>query len=209
LGTHKVSQHERTPPHGSFCSEQEPAARQRPVVPSQEWLQQSLSVWQRSPSPRQKFMKAHLPVPPDVSQKPEQQLVLPLHASPSVVQPVPRVVQTCVADGQLSSQQSALTVQAAPACLQLPVAEHWPATQLSEQQSAACVHEAPGTLHSLVTMQREAPPGSCSHSDEQQAGDADGVQVSPTRRQALAAMSHLPATQLSVQQSLLTAQVWW
>jgi len=29
LGTHKVSQHERTPPHGSFCSEQEPAARRR------------------------------------------------------------------------------------------------------------------------------------------------------------------------------------
>jgi hypothetical protein len=83
-------------------------------------------------------MNPHLlPPPPDVSQKPEQQLVLPLHDSPSVVQPVPRVVQTCVADGQLSSQQSALTVHAAFACAQLPVAAHVPATQLSEQQSAA------------------------------------------------------------------------
>jgi len=209
LGTHKVSQHERTPPHGSFCSEQEPGARQRPVVPSHEWSQQSLSDWQRSPSARQKFMNAHLPAPPDISQKPEQQLVLPLHDSPSVVQPVPRVVQTCVADGQLSSQQSALALHAAPACAQLPVAAQVPPTQLSEQQSAACVHEAPGALHSLVAMQRKTPPGSFSHSVEQQAGDADGVQVSPTRRQALAAMSHLPATQLSVQQSLLTLQVWW
>jgi hypothetical protein len=69
------------------------------------------------------------------------------------------------------------------------------------------VHDAPGTLHSLVAMQRKTPPGSFSHKVEQQAGDDDGVQVLPTRRQALAATSHLPPTQLSVQQSLLTLQV--
>ena len=209
MGTHKVSQHERKPPHGSFCSEHEPAARQRPLVPSHEWLQQSASDWQRSPSARQKFMNAHLPLPEPLgtSQKPEQQLLLPVHASPSVVQPVPRVVHVPVA--QLSSQQSALTLQLAPACAQLPVDEQKPATQLSVQQSAACKQATPGALHSLVAMQRKTPPGSFSHSVEQQAGDDDGVQVSPVRRHALGAMSHLPATQLSVQQSLLTLQVWW
>ena len=135
MGTHKVSQHERTPPQGSFCSEHEPAARQRPSAGSHEWLQQSLSVWQRSPSARQKFMNEHLPVPEPlgISQKPEQQLLLPVHESPSVVQPVPRVVH--FPDAQLSSQQSALTLQAAPACAQLPVDEQKPATQLSVQQS--------------------------------------------------------------------------
>lgn len=209
MGTHKVSQHERTPPHGSFCSEHEPAARQRPVVPSHEWLQQSLSDWQRSPSARQKFMNAQRPVPEPfgISQKPEQQLLLLVQVSPSVVQPVPRVVQTCVPDGQLSSQQSALAVQPAPDFAQLPVDEQTPPTQLSEQQSAAWVQDLPGALHSLVAMQRLTPAGSFSHRPEQQAGDDDGVHRSPGNRHELGASSHLPATQLSVQQSVLTLQV--
>ena len=58
-------------------------------------------------------------------------------------------------------------------------------------------------------MQRMMPPGSFSHRPEQQPGDDDGEQVSPGRRHALGGSSHLPATQLSVQQSVLTLQVWW
>ena len=209
MGTHRVSQHERTPPHGSFCSAQEPAARQRPVDGSHEWLQQSVSLWHRSPSARQKFMNAHLPVddPVGISQKAEQQLLSLVHASPSVVQPVPRV--THLPDTQLSSQQSALTLHVPPACVQLPVAEQTPPTHASEQQSAACAQAAPGALHSLTSMQRSTPPGSCSHSPVQQLGEVDGEQVSPTSRHEVAASSHLPATQLSVQQSVLTLQVWW
>jgi hypothetical protein len=154
-------------------------------------------------------MNAQRPVPPPAgsSQKPEQQLLALVHASPSVVQPVPRVVQTCVAVGQSSSQQSALAVQLPPACAQLPVAEQTPPMQASEQQSAACAQAAPGALHSLTAMQRVVPPGSRSHSPVQQPGDDAGEQLSPTSRHALAASSHLPATQLSVQQSLFCAQV--
>jgi hypothetical protein len=157
-------------------------------------------------------MNAHLPLawPLGISQKPEQQLLLLPQVSPSVVQPVPRVVHLVLpgVPVQLSSQQSTLAVHAALACPQLPAAQT-PPTQSSEQQSAACVQLAPGTLHSLGSMQRKTPPGSCSHSPEQQAGELDGVHVSPTRRQELAASSHLPMTQLSVQQSVLTLQVWW
>ncbi|MDB4967383.1 MAG: hypothetical protein JWN44_3072 [Myxococcales bacterium] len=58
-------------------------------------------------------------------------------------------------------------------------------------------------------MQRKTPAGSFSHNEEQQAGELDGVQTVPTRRQALAACSHLPPTQLAVQQSVLALQVWW
>ena len=58
-------------------------------------------------------------------------------------------------------------------------------------------------------MQRLTPAGSFSQRPEQQVGELDGEQVSPTSRQELAAGSHLPATQLSVQQSVLTLQVWW
>jgi hypothetical protein len=36
-----------------------------------------------------------------------------------------------------------------------------------------------------------------------------GAHVSPTRRHELGGISHLPATQLSVQQSVLVLQVWW
>ena len=56
-------------------------------------------------------------------------------------------------------------------------------------------------------MQRVAPPGSRSHSPVQQPGDDAGEQLSPTRRHALAASSHLPATQLSVQQSVFWLHV--
>jgi hypothetical protein len=84
-------------------------------------------------------MNEQRPVPPPAgsSQKPEQQLLLLVQASPSVEQPVPRVVQTCVAVGQLSSQQSALVVHAPLAWAQLPVDAQTPPEQLSEQQSAA------------------------------------------------------------------------
>src|SRR5437763_7333046 len=58
-------------------------------------------------------------------------------------------------------------------------------------------------------MQRKTPPGSFWHSPEQQAGEVLGVHRSPMRRQELAASSHLPPTQLSLQQSVLTLQVWW
>jgi hypothetical protein len=54
---------------------------------------------------------------------------LVVQASPSVVQPVPRVVQCGVAPVQLSSQQSAFVVHEPLACVQLPVAAHTPATQ--------------------------------------------------------------------------------
>jgi hypothetical protein len=156
-------------------------------------------------------MNAQRPMPPPAgtSQKPEQQLLLPVQASPSVVQPVPRVVHVCVADGQLSSQQSALVVHEPLACVQLPVEAQTPPAQLSEQQSAAWLQAAPGALHSLVSMQRRVPPGSFSHRPEQQPGDDDGEQTSPGRRHELAASSHLPATQLSVQQSVFWLQVWW
>ena len=206
-----MSQQERTPPHGSFCSAHEPAARQRPWVGSHEWLQQSLSLWQRSPSARQKFMNEQRPVPPPAgsSQKPEQQLLLVVQASPSVVQPVPRVVHRGVAPVQLSSQQSAFVVQLPFACVQLPADAHSPPTQLSEQQSAAWAQALPGALHSLTAMQRETPPGSFSHRPVQQPGELAAEQRSPVKRQALAGSSHLPATQLSVQQSVLVAQVWW
>jgi hypothetical protein len=154
-------------------------------------------------------MKAQRPVPLPVgiSQKPEQQLLLLVHDSPSVVQPEPSVVQCCVPAGQLSSQQSALVVHVALACAQLPVDAQTPPTQASEQQSAAWAQVAPGALHSLVAMQRKTPAGSVSHRPEQQAGDDDGVHVSPTRRHELGASSHLPPTQLSVQQSVLTPQL--
>ncbi|MDB4967382.1 MAG: hypothetical protein JWN44_3071 [Myxococcales bacterium] len=118
MATHKVSQQERTPPQGSFCTEQLPAERQRPTVGSHEWLQQSLSAWQRSPSERQKFMKAQRPFacPVGISQKPEQQLLLVPHDSPSVVQPLPRVVQRPGGPPtQLSSQQAELALQLVPA----------------------------------------------------------------------------------------------
>jgi len=129
FGTHNVSQHERTPPHGSFCTAQLPPTRQRPVVPSHEWLQQSVSLWQRSPSARQKFMNEHLPVdcPYAISQKPEQQLLLLVHDSPSVVQPVPRVTHLPLT--QLSLQQSALTEQLPLACTQLPLVAQEPPLQ--------------------------------------------------------------------------------
>jgi hypothetical protein len=58
-------------------------------------------------------------------------------------------------------------------------------------------------------MQRETPPGSVMHKPEQQPGEVDGEHRSPTRRHELGGSSHLPATQLSVQQSVLTLQVWW
>ena len=158
-------------------------------------------------------MNAHLPLawPLGISQKPEQQLLLVPQVSPSVVQPVPRVVHLVLpgAPAQLSSQQSLLTLHDALACAQLPADEQTPPTQSSEQQSAACVQLWPGTLHSLVCMQRNTPAGSCSHSPEQQAGEVAGVHKSPTRRHELAASSHLPMTQLSVQQSVLRLQVWW
>jgi hypothetical protein len=64
-------------------------------------------------------------------------------------------------------------------------------------------------LHSLVSMQRRTPPGSRSHRPEQQPGEVDDEQRSPGNRHALGGSSHLPATQLSVQQSVLTLQVWW
>jgi hypothetical protein len=101
-------------------------------------------------------MNEQRPVPPPAgsSQKPEQQLLSLVQASPSVVQPVPRVVHTCVAVGQLSSQQSLLAVQAPVACTQLPEDWQTPPTQSSEQQSAAWAQLAPGALHSLVSMQR-------------------------------------------------------
>jgi hypothetical protein len=126
-----------------------------------------------------------------------------------VVQPVPRVVQCPGAPAQLSSQQSALVVQVALACAQLPVGAQVPPTQLSEQQSAAWVQLLPGALHSLTAMQRATPPGSFSHRPLQQPGEVDAEQRSPTSRQALAGSSHLPATQLSVQQSVLVPQLWW
>ena len=156
-------------------------------------------------------MNAQRPVPPPAgsSQKLEQQLLSLVQASPSVVQPVPRVVQCDVAAAQLSSQQSAFVAQPALACAQEPVAAQAPLTQLSEQQSAAWAHDAPGALHSLTAMQRATPPGSFSHSPEQQPGEVAAEHRSPTRRQALAGSSHLPATQLSVQQSVFWLQVWW
>lgn len=212
MGTHNVSQQERTPPHGAFCTAQLPAVRQRPTVGSHEWLQQSVSPWQRSPSARQKFMNAQRPVawPLGISQKPEQQLLLLPHDSPSVVQPEPRVVQMPGGPPtQLSSQQAELPLQALPDWAQLPDAEQTPATHDSEQQSAAWTQLWPGGLHSPVCMQRKTPAGSLSHKDEQQAGELDGVHRSPTRRQALAACSHLPPTQLALQQSVLALQLWW
>jgi hypothetical protein len=45
------------------------------------------------------------------------------------------------------------------------------------------------------------------HAPEQHCGELLGVHRSPTGRQALAASWHLPATQLSEQQSVLTLQV--
>ena len=133
LVTHRVSQHERKPPHGSFSIAQAPPTRQRPSVVSHELLQQSASFWHRSPSARQKFMKAQRPVdwPLGTSQKPEQQLELPVQLSPSVVQPLPRVTQVPPPPGgtQLSSQQSALTVQLPLARAQLPAVEQTPPVQ--------------------------------------------------------------------------------
>lgn len=70
-----------------------------------------------------------LPEPAGTSQKPEQQLLSDVQASPSVVQPVPRVVQTSVPAGQSSLQQSALLLQALFACAQLPDDEQTPPTQ--------------------------------------------------------------------------------
>jgi hypothetical protein len=209
LATHKVSQHERRPPHGSFCSAHEPGLRQRPTLLSHEWLQQSSSAWQRSPSARQKFMNAHLPVdwPVAISQKPEQQLLLLVQASPSVVQPVPCVVH--LVPTQLLSQQLAFVAQVPLACTQLPPVAHTPPEQKSLQQSAARVHAWPGALHSLASMQRMTPPGSCSHRPEQQPGELAGAHTSPTGRHDVAATSHLPLTQLSLQQSVFCAQVWW
>ncbi len=127
--------------------------RQRPSVGSQELLQQSAFDWQRSPSARQKFMNEQRPVdePVGISQKPEQQLLSLVHTSPSVVQPVPRVVH--VVPTQLSSQQLTLLVQLPPACVQLPTAQT-PPEQKSVQQSAAWAQLAPGALHSLTSMQR-------------------------------------------------------
>jgi hypothetical protein len=153
-------------------------------------------------------MKEQRPVD---SQNPEQQPELLVQASPSVLQPLPRVTQVPPPPGgeQLSLQHCALVVQLPPACVQLPVVEQRPPTQLSEQQSAACAQAAPGGLHSLVSMQRKTPPGSFSHNPEQHAGELLGVHRSPTSLQALAGCSHLPLTQLSEQQSVLTLQVWW
>jgi hypothetical protein len=157
------------------------------------------------------FMNEQRPVdePVETSQNPEQQLLLLVHASPSVVQPEPSVVHTCVEVEQSLSQQLTFAVHAPFACTQLPPVAQTPPEQKSEQQSTARVHAAPGALHSLVSMQRKTPPGSCSHNPEQQVGELFGVHTSPTRRHWLAASSHLPATQLSVQQSVLTLQVWW
>jgi hypothetical protein len=188
-----------------------PPTRQRPSAVLHELLQQSESCAQRSPSARQKVSDAQRPpLPPlGISQKPLQQLLLLLQASPSVVQPLPCVVQVRVEDEQLLSQHCMLEVQLPPACVHCPAVEQRPLAQSSEQQSTARVQLAPGALHSLISMQRLTPAASFSHRPEQQAGEAPGVHTSPRSKHELAAMSHLPPTQLSEQQSVLTAQVSW
>jgi hypothetical protein len=66
---------------------------------------------------------------------------------------------------------------------------------------------APVAVHCCGPLQRLLPSTSWSQWPEQQFASA--VQVSPVRTQVPAWTSHLPFTQLSVQQSVLRVHVWW
>jgi hypothetical protein len=65
----------------------------------------------------------------------------------------------------------------------------------------------PVALHCCGPLQRLLPSTSWSQWFEQQSVSAE--QVSPVRTHDPAGTSHLPFTQLSVQQSVLRVQVWW
>lgn len=202
LGTHSVSQHERTPPHGSFSAKHAFSTWQRSVTGSQVPSQQSLDCAQISPFARQKLSNAQRPD----RHSPEQHVLLPEHVSPSVLQPLPRSVHTCEA-GQLLSQQSAAVTHEPPAGLHVGEAAHWPLTHASEQQSAARAQPWPTALHSPGEAQRLTPSTSSAQRALQQSALA--AQFSPTSLHAETGTSHLPATQLSEQQSVLTAHGWW
>src|SRR5262249_31012815 len=96
--------------------------------------------------------------PEGISQKPEQQLLLLVQLSPSVVQPVPSVVQVPLVAPlgmtQWLSQHSMLARQLPVALTHVLVVEQVPPTHDNEQQSAACVQAAPKDLHSPTSMQR-------------------------------------------------------
>jgi hypothetical protein len=129
-----------------------------------------------------------------------------VHSSPSVPQ-LPCVVSVQTLATQLLSQHCGLDVHALVAGEQVGDAAHTPLAQASEQQSAARAQPWPIALHSPGEAQRLTPSTSRAQSALQQSPFTE--QVSPTRRQAEAGTSHLPPTQLSEQQSVLTPHGWW
>jgi hypothetical protein len=170
------------------------------VVGSQEPSQQSLLREQVSPLARQKFEKVQRPP----VHSPEQQLLLPVQTSPSVPQLPFGAVAAHLPPTQWLLQQSLLTLHACRFSAHAGALAHTPPTQASEQQSAAALHVLPAARHSPGVAQRLTPSIMSEHWLEQHA--LFELQVSPTSAHADAGWSHLPATQLSEQQSVLSAQ---
>jgi hypothetical protein len=108
---------------------------------------------------------------------------------------------------QLLSQHCGFDEHAPAFAVHVGDAAHAPPTHASEQQSAARAHALPIALHSPGDAQRLMPSTSAAQSALQQSLFTE--QVSPTSLHADAGTSHLPSTQLSEQQSVLTAHVWW
>jgi hypothetical protein len=135
----------------------------------------------------------------------EQQVLLPLQASPRVEQlpagfwHVPE---------QTLPQHWLFELQALPAVLQVEEVEQWPVlSQSSEQHCAAMVHAAPTERHWFGPLHRFVPSTSTSQCLEQQSASA--AQTWPVGLHDEAGTSHLPFTQLSEQQSVFLAQLPW
>jgi len=138
--------------------------------------------------------------------RPEQHCEFAEQISPSVPQ-LPLTVLVHLLPTQLLLQHCAFDVHASVATVQVGEAAHEPLTHASEQQSAARVQPLPTALHSPGDAQRLTPSTSCAQRALQQSALTE--QFSPTSLHADAGTSHLPATQLSEQQSVLTAHGWW
>jgi hypothetical protein len=194
-GVQSVSQHERSPLHGSLVGTHWVSRSHLCVVGSHPPSQQSALVSQMSPPARQKLKKEQRP-PMHV---PEQQLPPELQTSPRVEQLPPSEVHVPL---HSLLQHSVFDVQAVPAGRHTVAVEHVlvPGSQKREQHSLDSAHVAPTDLHSFGPLHRMTPSASLSQRLSQHWLFA--VHVSPVSRHEDAGTSHLLLTQLSEQQSV-------